>query len=172
MPIPEDYAQEDQDILESRRKLIEETRKFRALPDSEKTGAIPAVFKLYHAEIDSLAVKCRQRSSALSNCTQELVSRQRLVDQYKEEVERCKAEAEQTVEEATGMQETMRIGNARLEHQISILSAQLDERTRQWEELMDSADMQNCPASQGIDMEQMRIEYNKALDQITKLTVL
>lgn len=137
-------------MIESRRMLIEETKKFRQLDSTQKMEDMSKILKLYHSEIDALAIKCRARKNAIQNL-QSVIEESRKVRQS---LKKCTAQCNEQ------------------KHEMEFLRQAISEKGRSLEELKDELQTLFRPANEDSEMKVLKREYSNALSIIESLKVL
>lgn len=146
MPIP---TNETDDILEGRRILIEETKRFKLLDDAGKLMELQNLLRTYHAEIDSLAIKCRSSHS--------------VINKLKESNDHSKTECAALEQQ-----------NKTLKHDLEITKQELAKESKRLEELTDDLHLFSKNQTHfGTDenLEALKKEYKAALEKIDYLQV-
>lgn len=148
---------DDDEVIAGRKKLIEETRKFKQLDDQVKLSELPNLLKLYHQEIDGLVLRCKEQNNIILKMQQE-----------NEQVN------SQEIEELRKEKDQLAIELANAHYDLETANLSIEEKQRRIEEFESNLLPLSTSSSnyESEEFKQIKSEYNKAIEQIANLKVL
>ena len=148
--------QEDEEIMNNRKSLIEHTKKFKQITDQEeKLEALPGLLRLYQTEIDGLASRCTARTEQMGRLSEE------------------NHDLKTKLHERTKEHEQTSIQLAQAMYDLESAQMIVEEKSRLLDELKSSIDGEDHVViyNQNSNVQILKRENDRALEQIRSLQV-